>query len=442
MFSNKDLRRLLIPLIIDQLLMSLIGFVDTVMVSNVGAASLSAVSLVDSINMLVLYLFAALATGGTVVCSQYLGLGDRKEAQNASRQLIVSIFVLSFFLAALVIPLRGVLLRGIFGSVDDDVMNAAKAYFFITALSYPFIALNDASASLYRAAGNSRLPMLVSLGANIVHIAVNAILIFGLNMGVEGAALSTLLSRILAALVLLIFQRRPGQAITLDKLLTFRPDKRILRMILYVGVPAGIENCLFQLGKLLVQSTVSTLGTTAIAVQALTGTLEGLQSMPSMAIGLGLLTVAGHCMGAGKPEEAKRYIIKLTKLSAIVLAASIAIVLLLTKPVTALAGMDATSMLMTFQLMLFISVVKVFLWPPAFTPAYGMRAAGDVKYTMLVSTISMWVLRVGLSYILVRCAGLGLTGIWIAWMSDWLCRGIFFVIRFMKGTWMKKKVLV
>jgi Na+-driven multidrug efflux pump len=213
-------------------------------------------------------------------------------------------------------------------------------------------------------------------------------------------------------------------------------------MILYVGVPAGIENCLFQLGKLLVQSTVSTLGTTAIAVQALTGTLEGLQSMPSMAIGLGLLTVAGHCMGAGKPEEAKRYIIKLTKLSAIVLAASIAIVLLLTKPVTALAGMDATSMLMTFQLMLFISVVKVFLWPPAFTPAYGMRAAGDVKYTMLVSTISMWVLRVGLSYILVRCAGLGLTGIWIAWMSDWLCRGIFFVIRFMKGTWMKKKVLV
>jgi putative MATE family efflux protein len=441
MFSKKDIKRLLIPLMIDQILMSLIGFVDTVMVSNVSAASLSAVSLVDSINMLVLYLFAALATGGTIVCSQYLGLGDKKEAQNASRQLVVSIFILSALLTVVCVLLRGVLLRGIFGSVEDDVMSAANVYFLVTALSYPFIALNDASASLYRAAGNSRLPMLVSLGANVFHVAVNAVLIFGLNMGVEGAAISTLLSRMLGALVMLLFQRRPGQAITLDNLRGHRPDKRIIRMIMRVGIPAGVENCLFQLGKLLVQSTVSTLGTAAIAVQALTGTLEGLQSMPSMAIGLGLITVAGYCMGAGRPDEARRYIIKLTKLSAVVLAASCALVFVLTKPITQLAGMDAPGMETTLRLMAFISVFKVFLWPPAFTPVNGMRAAGDVKYAMLVSGISMWVLRVGLSYVLVRYAGLGLTGVWIAWMSDWLCRGIFFLIRFFKGAWMEKKVL-
>lgn len=442
MFSPKDLRRLLIPLIIDQILMSLVGVVDTIMVSNVSAASLSAVSLVDSINTLVLFLFAALATGGTVVCSQYLGLRDAQSAKNAARQLIVSIFVLSVLLSTICISLRGVILRGIFGSVDTDVMNAAQVYFLITAMSYPFIALNDASASLFRAAGNSRLPMLVSLGANVIHITVNAVLIFGFRMGVEGAAISTLLTRILGASAMLLFQRRPGQSITLDKMLTYRPDKRVIRMILFIGIPAGVENCLFQLGKLLVQSTVSTLGTTAISVQALTSTLEALQSMPSTAIGLGLLTIAGYCMGAGKPDEARRYIIKLTKLSTAVLAGSIVIVLMLVKPITNLAGMDAKSMEMTLNLMLLISVVKVFLWPLAFTPANGMRAAGDVKYAMLVSGISMWVLRVGLCYVLVRYAGMGIFGVWIAWVSDWFCRAALFLGRFLKGKWMQKKVLV
>jgi putative MATE family efflux protein len=422
--------------------MFLIGFVDTIMVSNVSASALSAVSLVDSINQLVLYLFAALATGGTVVCSQYLGLGDKKEAGNASRQLIVSIFALSTLLALVCILLRSVLLKGIFGAVDADVMKEARVYFLITAMSYPFIALNDASASLYRASGNSRLPMLVSLGANVVHIAVNALLIFGFRLGVEGAAISTLLSRMLSALVLLLFQRKPGQAITLDNLRSYRPDKRILRMILYVGIPAGVENCMFQLGKLLVQSTVSTLGTTVIAVQALTSMLEGLQSMPSQAVGIGLLAVAGYCMGADRPDEARRYIIKLTKLSTLLIAVCSALVLALTRPVTALAGMDAASRTLTFDLMAFVSVFKVFLWPMAFTPANGMRAAGDVKYAMIVSSVSMWVLRVGLSYILVRVAGLGIEGIWIAWLSDWLLRAVFFLIRFKKGVWMRKKVLI
>ena len=441
MFSNRDLRRLLIPLVIDQLLMSLIGFVDTVMVSNVSAASLSAVSLVDSINTLVLFAFAALATGGTVVCSQYLGLGDRAAAKNASRQLVVSVFALSAVLGLVCILLRGVLLRGIFGSVEADVMSAARVYFLITALSYPFIALNNASASLYRATGNSSLPMLVSLGANVVHVAVNALLIFGFDMGVTGAAVSTLLSRMLGALVMLLLQRRPGQIITLDKLRSYRPDIRIIRMILVIGIPAGIENGLFQLGKLLVQSTVSTLGTAAIAAQALTGMLEGFQSMPGVAIGLGLLTVAGQCMGAGRPEEARRYIIKLTKLSAAVLAVSVAVIFLLTKPITVLAGMEPESADMTFRLMALIAAVKVFLWPLAFTPVNGMRAAGDVRYAMLVSALSMWVLRVGLGYVLVRFAGFGLVGVWLAWFSDWIVRSVLFTVRFLRGAWMKKKVL-
>jgi Na+-driven multidrug efflux pump len=284
--------------------------------------------------------------------------------------------------------------------------------------------------------------MLVSLGTNIVHIAINAVLIFGLKMGVEGAAISTLLSRMLGAAAMLLFQRRPGQDITLDKLRTYRPDFKLIRMILYIGIPAGIENSLFQFGKLLVQSTVSTLGTAAIAVQALTSTLEAFQSMPSNAIGLGLVTVAGFCMGAGKPLEARRNIIKLTGLSALVLAISIVVTVLLTKPAAMLASLDAQSMEMTFSLMKLIAVVKIFTWPLAFIPANGMRAAGDVKYTMLVSTISMWVLRVGLCYYLCRFAGMGITGVWIAMFADWTCRAVFYVFRFFRGTWMEKKVLV
>jgi putative MATE family efflux protein len=441
MYSNKALRRLLLPLMADQILMSLMGLADTIMVSNVSAASLSAVSLVDAINVLVLYLFAALATGGTVVCAQYIGTGDKNAAGNAARQLMMAVLALSLVLSVVSIAFRGGLLRLIFGAVDDDVMAAAKSYYLITAMSYPCIALYNASASLFRAAGNSRLPMLVTLGTNVINIAVNAALIFGFRLGVEGAALSTLISRAAGTAALLVLQRRPGQDITLEKVLAYRPDMKIIRKILFVGIPAGIENCLFQLGKLMVHSTVSLLGTTAIAVQALTNTLEAFQSMPGIAIGLGLVTVAGTCMGAGKPEEARRYTLKLTALTYVVLAASILIVLVLTRPATVLSGMDAQSAGMTFSLMAFIAVFKVILWPMAFTPANGLRAAGDVKYAMLVSVASMWVFRVGLGYFLCRYTGAGLYGVWIAMFTDWLCRGVLFLVRLLRGAWMQNRLL-
>jgi putative MATE family efflux protein len=314
MFTNNDLKRLLIPLIIEQLLMSLMGTADTIMVSNVGPAALSAVSLVDSINVLVVCLFSAMATGGTIVCAQFLGRGDTKQADNSSRQLMLSVFVLSLVLTLICFFIRGPLLRLIFGTVEEDVMTSSMIYFTITMLAYPFIAINNASSALFRAAGNSKLPMQVAVGTNILHIAVNAILIFGLNMGVTGAAAATLASRIIGAVLLLWNQHKPGLPITFDKILTIRPDIPMIKMILRIGVPTGIENTFFQLGKLIIASTVSTLGTVAISIHALVFTLEFVSSMPSIGIGLGLVTVAGSCMGAGKPLEARRYTIKLTKI--------------------------------------------------------------------------------------------------------------------------------
>jgi putative MATE family efflux protein len=334
------------------------------------------------------------------------------------------------------------LLHTIYGGVEPDVMRSAETYFFITALAYPFLALNNASAALFRATGNSRLPMLVSAVVNVVHIAGNALLILVFRLGVEGVALCTLGTRILGGVVMLVFQRRPEQAISLGGILKTRPDWCMIRMILRVGIPTGIENSLFQFGKLMMSGIVSTLGTTAIAVQAMTSTLEGFQSTPATAIGLGLVTVAGQCMGAGKPLEARRAIIKLTLLGTVVLAVSNIIVLVLTGPITSFAGMEQVSGGMTVSLMRLITGVKFFLWPLAVLPAYGMRAAGDVKYSMLVSTISMWSLRLGLCYILCRVVGLGVVGVWLAMFADWLSRSVFYLARFLRGTWMKKKVLI
>ncbi len=441
MFSNRDLRKLLIPLIIEQMLTSLIGTVDTMMVSNLGSAPVSGVALVDSINKLVIFLFTALATGGTIVCSQYIGRRDSKNANCAGRQVLLSAFTLSLLIAVTVSLFRDGLLRLIFGSVEPAVMDAASAYFRVTIFSYPFIALFSAVSALYRASGNARLPMKVSLIANLINIVGNATLMFVFDMGVVGAALATLLSNAFAAITMLIFLRRPGQTIEIGRYSAIRPDLHMIWLVLCIGIPSGIENAMFQFGKLAVQSTVSTLGTTAMAANAVVAAIELMTSMPSQAVATGLMTVVGQCMGAGKPHEAKYYIKKLTVWSFCILFVLNWLAMALTPLATRLAGMDAETAKMTVDTMLFISILKPVFWMCAFVPASGMRAAGDVKFGMIVSTCTMWVLRVGLSTLLCRHFGVGLVGIWWGFFADWTGRSIIFLLRYRSGKWAKQKVI-
>ena len=309
MFTKKQLWALLIPLMVEQVLNSLMGTADTMMVSNVGSAAISAVSLVDSINTLILNIFSALATGGAIVCSQYIGKQRTDSANAAGRQLILSMFVISTIISAVCVIFRAPLLSLIFGKVDADVMQNALIYMLITGLSFPFIGLYNASAALFRSSGNSKLPMTVSMISNCINIVGNAIFIFGLKLGVAGAALSTLTSRIFCAAVIMYIQTKPKQTIYISNYLAIRPDLPMVKMILGFGIPTGIENGMFQFGKLAIQSTVSTLGTTAIAAQAMTAVLEGFSSMAGMGIGLGMVTVVGQCIGAGRKDEAKRYIL-------------------------------------------------------------------------------------------------------------------------------------
>lgn len=441
LFDKKDLRKLLAPLIVEQILTGIMGIADTLMVSAVGESAVSGVALVDSINLLVVYFFSALAAGGTIVCAQYIGRRDEENAGKASQQVMLTGFALSAGLCIVMALLRRPVLRLIFGSVEAAVMEAAEVYLLITAVSYPFLGLYTTSAALFRAVGNSRRPMLVAAAADILNIAGNALLIFGLHMGVMGAALATLASRIFSAGIMLFYQHRPGQVITLRGIRDMTPDRTMIRRILHVGIPSAIENGMFQFGKLAVQSTVSTLGTTAIAAQAIVVTLETFGSMPAQAVGTGLLTVAGQCVGRGQMDEMRRYTRLFTRI-ALVIVLTTGLLLSGAVPfVVRLTALSEQGARVTCQLTWFTCVLKLILWPRAFTLPNGLRAAGDVSYAMWVSTVSMWVFRVGLCWYLCRFTAVGLWGVWIGWCTDWLVRNICFSLRFRGHRWDSISVL-
>ena len=440
MFTKKQIWSLLIPLMAEQVLTAMMGSVDTMMVSNAGSAAISAVSLVDAINVLIIQVFSAMATGGTIVCAQYLGAQKKDEANRAGGQLVMTVLVLSVAIAGIFVALRWPMLNLIFGTIEQAVMADAEIYFFITALSYPFIALYNAGAALFRVDGHSRLPLIVSTGCNLVNIVGNALLIFGMNMGVAGAALATLVSRALSAVIILLFLRKPRQTIVVRNYRAIRPDFPMIRRILAVGIPTGVENGMFQFGKLAIQSTVSTMGTVAIAAQAMTATLEGFSSYASIGIGLGMMTIVGQCIGAGRIDEARRYTKKLSLYGGLGILASCIAVAALIRPITIMGGMEPEAAEMTIQLTWLICIVKPFLWTLSFMPAYGMRAAGDVRFSMLVATATMWLCRVLVTILLVRLFSMGPLAVWLGMFSDWFVRSVIFSVRFRGDKWIHRRM--
>lgn len=441
LFPRRALWMLLIPLIIEQMLNSLMGMVDTLMVSRVGAEAISAVSLVDSINNLVLQVFAAMAAGAAIICSQYLGRKDEKGCNDAAKQIVLTVVVISSVIMIIGVGFRKPLLHLIFGSVEEAVMTNAQMYFLITALSYPFIALFQAGAAFYRACGNSKFTMKTALIANVANIVGNTLFIFVLQMGAAGAAISTLISRALCAFVVFYALRKPGYAIQLKNYFSIRPDLNLIVKILAIGVPSGIENGMFQFGKLAIQSTVSSLGTAAIAAQAMTIIFENVNGMAAVGIGIGLMTVVGQSIGAGRQEEAKYYIVKLAGYAEIAMIISCILVYIAARPVTVLAGMSEESTALCMQMILAITIVKPLLWVLSFTPPNGLRAAGDVRFSMITATLTMWLCRVALSIFLMRVVKTGPIGVWYGMFADWGVRGVIFTIRFVRGKWLRFKVI-
>ena len=441
MFTNRMIRNLLIPVVLEQLLNSIMGTADTMMVSNVGSAAISAVSLVDSINVLVIQAFSALAAGGAIVCAQYIGQRNKEKANESARQVLFIITAISVAVSLICLVFQKPLLRLIFGSVEAEVMRASETYFFYTALSFPFIAAYDSAASIFRAQDNTRGPMLISMISNVMNIAGNAVMIWGFHMGVAGAALSTLISRIFCAVVVLIQLRKDRQEIVVRDYIRIRPNWSMIKRILGIGIPSGVENSMFQLGKLAIQSTVSTLGTAAIAAQAMTNILENLNGIAAIGVGVGLMTIVGQCLGAGRQDEAVYYIKKLCVIAEVIIIISCLGVFALTKPITILGGMEKESADMCFHMVMWITIVKPLVWIMAFIPGYGLRAAGDVKFSMITSCCTMWACRFCLCVFLIKRLGFGPMGVWIGMFADWTVRSIIFTWRFHSRKWLQHKVI-
>lgn len=429
MFTRKDLVKLLLPLIVEQLLAVLVGMADVVMVAAVGETAVSGVSLVDSISILIIQMLAALATGGSVVCAQYIGKKQPENACEAAGQLILITTMVSAVIAVVALLGNRHLLSMIFGKVEDSVMENAQIYFWLSALSYPFLAVYNSCAALYRAMGNSKVSMYASLVMNAINIAGNAICVFGLHMGVEGVGIPTLISRAFAAILLLFLIQRPQNVIRIRNLQELRFNGRMIEDILKVGVPNGMENTMFQFGKLFLQSLVSSLGTVAIASYAVASNLVTFEYLVGNAIGLGIITIVGQCVGAGEWEQAKQYTKKLVLVNYAALVVICSLMILFRNQVVGIYNLSPEATRTSAE-MLFAHSLAMVVWPLAFTIPYSLRASFDAPFTMYVSVASMWIFRIASAYFFVKVLNLGVMGVWYGMYIDWVFRGVLFVKRF------------
>ena len=404
------------------------------MVAQVREAAMSAVSLVDTVNVLLVNAFSALATGGAVIVGQYLGRREPDRAGHAGTQLLLFMAEAALLITALFYLGKGFVLGVVFGQVEADVAAYADLYYMIVEASIPFLAVYSAGAALFRVQGNSRVSMWVSLLMNGVNVAGNAILIFGVGMGVEGVAIPTLVSRGVAAVVVTVLLSRPGLALRLERF-SLRHDGRIFRHILRFGIPNGLESSMFQLGKILLLSTVSALGTASVAANAIGNTVCGFQIVPGSAMGLAMVTVVSRCVGAGSYEKARFYTKKLMKYAYVTLTGAILLSLVLLPLILKLYHVSAEAERTARILVWMHGLVGIPLWAPSFALPNALRAAGDTRFTLVASTVSMWTMRVGLVILMGSYWGLGVLGIWISMLVDWVMRIAFFVPRFMGHKW-------
>jgi putative MATE family efflux protein len=441
LFTNRALTALILPLIVEQLLAVLVGMADSIMVASVGESAVSGVSLVDSIMILLINVFAALATGGAVVAGQYMGQKKNEKACEASNQLVWFVTFTSLVIMGLLYAVRPFILQVVFGQITDEVRAHADTYLLITSASIPFIALYNAGAAIFRAMGNSKISMAVSFIMNVINVTGNAILIYGFRRGVEGVAIPTLVSRIVAAVLILLLLLRQSLPLHIPRTLRYRFNGRMIRKILYIGVPGGLENSMFQLGKIIVLSLVSTFGTYAITANAVGNTVAAFQILPAMAINLAVTTVVSRCIGAGDHRQAQYYIKKLHLILYISTWLTIALILVILPLILQLYNLSPQTAEETRKILWFHGFCAAVAWPPAFTLPAAFRAAGDVKYPLIVSLVSMWVFRVVFSYLFSQNLGMGVLGVWAAMVLDWCVRAACFLPHYFRGSW-KKNALV
>jgi putative MATE family efflux protein len=430
------------PLIIEQLLAVTMGAADTIMVSSVGESAVSGVNIIDNINNLLIIAFTALATGGTVVTSQYIGRRDVEKARTASKQLVYIVTMASLFIMGISLCLRRQIIWLLYGNIDAPVMDAAAVYFLITALSYPFLALYNANAALFRSQGNSRVPMWIALLVNVMNIGGNAFFIYGLHIGVAGAAISTLFSRIVAALITLgLLTHNRSWPVSLAGILKVRFIRPMNRNILDVGIPSGLESSMFQIGRLLTQRIFTTFGTRAFAANAIASVVNSFSFMPGMAYSMALLTIVGQCVGAGDYKTAKKQTVKIMKISYVTIFIISGLIYIFMKPLLGLFSLSPEALVLAESFLRVHCISMAIGWPMSFALPNALRAAGDARYVMIVATVSMWTVRVSAAYLLAYSLGVGPLGVWLAMGADFVVRGTCYLTRWLRGAWQTKRVI-
>lgn len=435
LYTNRDLKKLIIPLVIEQLLTLLVGMADTIMVSSVGEAAVSGVSLVDTINVLVINVFVAFGTGGAVVAGHFLGQKDNARACKAAWQTTLFSVLVAVVVSVLFIACHEGLLRLIFGNVEAAVMENAKRYLVITAVSIAPLALYNACAGMLRSMNDSKTTMWIAMLMNMINIVGNAIFIYGAKMGAAGAALATTISRVAAAILIFCLMFRKEKSIHFVGQVTWRFDMQYIKKILYIGVPNSLENSMFQLGKILTISMVSSYGTYSIAANAVCNTLAAFNVLPGLAINNALLAVAAVCVGAGEYEQARYYTKKLMKIAMMVLAGMTALVVLGGEWIIGFYNLSPEASELAVKVFTYHGIMAVFFWLPSFSLPNTLRAAGDVVWSMAIGIFSMWVFRLLFSWLLGTYFELGLMGVWIAMTIDWVFRACCYTLRFRSHKW-------
>lgn len=446
-FDRKFLIKLVLPLVIEQILAVTVGMADMIMVSGAGETAVSGVSLVNTISNLLIYVFTALATGGAVVAAQAIGAKQKETANTVSNQLILICLIFSVVITALCLVLNRQILGLIYGNVEEAVMENAVIYFYITALSFPFISVYYGATALFRSMGNSKLSMYVSTIMNVLNIIGNAIFVFGFGMGIAGVGYATLISRAVAGVIVIFVLRDQKLELHINKNLRFGYNWGIQKKILALGIPSGIDNAMFQIGKLFTQALIASFGTASIAANATASTIELLATIPASATGLAITTIVGQCVGAGDYDSAKKYTKKLIFWAYVMLWIENLAIVFLTPTIASWYHLSAEGDRLARILMWYHSACCVVMWPAAWSLPAVLRASGDVKFLMISSIIIMWVFRIGFAYLLTwlnKYLGSPVPGVlcvWIAMTIDWFARCVVNLTRLKSGKWMKKAVV-
>ena len=435
LFSNKALFYLFIPLLLEQALEFFVGLADSIMVASLGEAAISGVSLVDFLMQLLIFSFSALATGGAVIAGQYLGDKKIDKARDASNQLIWFSAISSSAFMLIVLFARSLLIGVLFGQIEAEVWNTANIYLLIVALSIPFIAIYNSGAAIFRTTNNAFLPMQVMFICDILNVIGNAFCIYYLGWGVEGVAIPTVISRFLAAVVLLYFILDEDYMLHIKRTLKHKFNWPLLKNVLNVGVPYGIENGLFQLGRILVLSLVSTFGTMAIAANSVGYAIGIFSVLPGFAINLGLTAVISRCVGANDYEQARYYN---KKCLIIVFISHILINIVIFALLPLLLGiyqLSPQTAQMTTEMVVWHGIFAIIIWPISFTLPATFRGAGDSKSVMYISLAVMFTCRIALSYVIADWLGVGVFGTWIAMFIDWYVRAGIYIYRYFSNRW-------